>query len=292
MPNSLSILGFFAFLALVLAATLVLLRVRQDPGQFVPFQAPNSIIQTYETPFESPFSADFALQNSNYLILGPPGATRQRGHPTTAPPDMSSPTYGDMASETDALLYAPDPVCYDSPNNTLLCLGRVFNVSENTLAGAAVRVQLQQVGRTVRGQTASPEQPLIQPGSFAPYRAMFREQTMNFDAVQAIPLAAQIIDDLGADVSVRDVSAVHWMNDMGTGGRYELQANLVNNENRLASNIRVTITLFNQDDEVVGYRVLALSVPIAANGVYPIQMDIIPLTTDTDLHHTITVTAQ
>ena len=144
----------------------------------------------------------------------------------------------------------------------------------------------------IRAQTASPEQPLIQPGSFAPYRAMFREQTMDFDAVQAVPLSAQVVNEIRADVSVRDVSAIHWINDMGTGGRYELQATLVNNEDRQASNIRVTITLFNQDDEVVGYRVLALSVPIAANGIYPIQMDIIPLTTDTDLHHTITVTAQ
>lgn len=288
MPHSLSILGFFAFLALVLAATLVFLRLRQDPGQFTPIQATNSIIQAYETPF----STDFALQNSNYLILGPPGATRQRGHPTTAPPDRSTSSYSDNASGIDALLYAPDPVCYDSPNNTLLCLGRIFNVSENALAGAAVRVQLQQVGRTISEQTASPEQPLIQPGSFAPYRAMFREQTMDFDAVQAIPLAAQVVDEIGADVSVRDMSAIHWMSDTGTGGRYELQATLVNNEDRPASNIRVTITLFNHDDEVVGYRVLALSVPIAANGIYPIQMDIIPLTTDTDLHHTITVTAQ
>lgn len=282
MPNSLTILGFFAFLALVLAATLVLLRIRQEPGQFTPIPATNAVIQTYVTPF----STHLDPQNDYYLSLGPPGSIRQRGHPTTAPPDSY------IESGASASLYTPDPVCYDSPNNTLLCLGRVFNVTETTLAGTEIRVQLQQAGHTLREQIVSPEQPVIVPGSFAPYRAMFHEQTSDFDAVQAVPLTTQSVDDFGADVGIRDMSAVHWMNELGTGGRYVLQATLVNNEERPASNVRVTITLFNQDEEIVGYRVLALTVPIAANGIYPFQMDIIPLTTDTDLHHTIVVTAQ
>jgi hypothetical protein len=153
-----------------------------------------------------------------------------------------------------------------------------------------INVELWQDEQPLVANTVRSEQPVMRPGEFAPYRALFRDVPTSYDDVRASVQDATTTTADYPQLSVRDESAVYWQGAAEIG-RYEIQATLVNEEDAPAQDVRVTITVLNNDEEIVGYRVLALSAPIPANGIYPFKMDIIPLTIDRDLHYTLTVTA-
>lgn len=281
MPNYLSVLGFFAFVALVLVATFLLLRLRQNPGDFIPLTPTKPLLTAYQTPFQGLIPDETGY----FLTFGSPG-THIRGNPTTAPPTkifQQTPTINDA-------LYAPAPVCYTSANRTLICLGRVFNNSDKTVRDVQINVGLWQDEQPLAANTVRSEQPVMRPGEFAPYRALFRDVPTSYDDVRASVQDATTTTADYPQLSVRDESAVYWQGAAEIG-RYEIQATLVNEEDAPVQDVRVTITVLNGDEDIVGYRVLALSTPIPANGIYPFKMDIIPLTIDRDLHYTLTVTA-
>ncbi|QPC82574.1 hypothetical protein G4Y79_23275 [Phototrophicus methaneseepsis] len=286
MPNFWSIVGFFAFLALVLIATLMLLRLRQSPADFMPLTPIKPLITAYETPFWGQIPAETA-----YLTAFRQPGVHIRGNPTLAPPTKISQESVPIEDDSTAALLAPAPICYTSANSTLMCLGRVFNMGDVPLSDVRLHVSLLEDRNLLAEQTVISEQPIVMPGAFAPYRALFKDAPLGYDEIQAQVLRATLEASLRPELSVRDESATY-IQGASDIGRYEIQATIVNPHAEPAENVRVTVTVLNDDDEIVGYRVLALSAPIVPNGIYPFMMDIIPLTTDTDLHYTLTVTAR
>jgi hypothetical protein len=176
--------------------------------------------------------------------------------------------------------HSDDPTCYNSPNQGFLCLGRVWNETTETLSNITVRVSLfGDNGGIVAQQVIGLEQRYLPPKTSAPYRARFEQvATASENAHSAIEMLLPV---------ALPAQPIHVTGERGviaTTGRYIVTANLHNTSERLAEHIRLVVTLLDDTERVVGYRIQAVE-PLAAGTERSVRMELIPQVMAADLHH-------
>ena len=187
-------------------------------------------------------------------------------------------------------LSLPPPTCYETPLDSLLCLGEVPNTLDNPLEQVVVTVNLlDAAGAALASATAEIEQAIIPPGGSAPYRALFDvDPNAVAGAVAALQRAddAEGVDERFTPLEARDaeVSIVD--------GRYAVAATLYNPGLATAQAVRVIVTLKDDAGQVIGYRVARVADSIAPDESLPVRLEIVAQTSVPEPEYTVYVEAR
>jgi LysM repeat protein len=182
------------------------------------------------------------------------------------------------------------PVCYETPADSLLCLGSLENTLDYAIEQAVVLVQLQQIdGLILMSEAIEIEQSIIPAGESAPYRALFQTNPRDPAEVVARLLRAQpahAIDDRFAALIVQD--AIGRLEN----GRYIVTATVRNPGPEHAHAVRAIVTLRADDGTVVGYRVARPRETLRAGGSVRLRVEIVPQIPDITPEYTLRVEAR
>lgn len=224
------------------------------------------LINLTNTPFSPLLSADI-MQTPFY----PLGILTLRNN-QQAPPDIVVDT----------------PNCYTLSSRELSCLGQIWNNSTEVIGDTEIHLAFfDSIGHKIGEQTATSEQRITPPGSFAPYRAI-----LNAD------LASKIDDNTDISHSVVSFPAIniHMLNIVDsrgsiTAGRYNLTVTIQNNLGFDAQEIRLFTTLSGEQQEIIGYQVYEVG-NILKNGEQQlIQVEVIPHAIPQRINHFLHVEA-
>lgn len=179
-----------------------------------------------------------------------------------------SPTY-----TLPSLVLAP-PTCYETPAESLICLGRLDNTLDYPLERVVVRVQLVRAdGTPLASGEADIEQAVILAGASAPYRALFNS---NLSPVSGVIASLQRADPARA-VSARFVTlTVQEDEGAWVDGRYVVSATLFNSSPYDAEKPRIIVMLEDDAGRVVGYRVVQAAARLTAGGLLPVHIELVP----------------
>jgi hypothetical protein len=217
--------------------------------------------------------------DANHLSLGQPIIipAQPGAAPTTVP-------------ALPPMLPLTPPTCYETPAGSLLCLGSVDNTLDYPLEQAVVRVEVSgSDGKPLDSTVIEIEQAMIPPGQFAPYRALFDVDSRNVATVSAELVRANIAHDTG-----KRFTPVRVESDEGTtvNGRYVVTAVLYNPGPDNAQSIRVVVTLRDDTNQIVGYRVAQAGSDLAPGQRLPIRVEIVAEPTTTEPHRSVYVEAR
>jgi LysM repeat protein len=192
--------------------------------------------------------------------------------PTSAP---DAPAASPPPSSAEPLIAAA-PACYPTRGDQIVCLGAVDNALEYPVEQVDVRVDaLGMDGAVLAAAVASIEQALIPGGSSAPYRASFALSWDQFTGAAAAverAVAAVQADARFAELIIEDEAGVY------EDGRYRLTAAILNPDERPVAQVRAVVTLVDDAERVIGYRVVMPlgTAPLGAGERIALQIDIIP----------------
>lgn len=172
-----------------------------------------------------------------------------------------------LATSRQPAIFLPVPTCYSQPQRVIVCLGQVMNQGRQTVRDVRLSLRLGSQTRTV-----SPEQRLIMAGDSAPYRVQFdttsgdvQTQLDHFTLTSEQPLAVTLTDEQGSYHAASNGYGV-----------YEYRARLIVGEQALTRPWRLIVTLFDEQQRVVGYRVVDSDQPLPAHSNQSLQIEIIP----------------
>jgi LysM repeat protein len=179
-----------------------------------------------------------------------------------------------LPTATPLPLHLPSPTCYPLRTGSLLCLGRVDNRLDQPVEQVRVWVQLlDRDGNILAAQVASVDQQLIPIGMSAPYRVQFNTDPGAYAGVVATLVSAQAagqtLDRFATLVIATDSSAI-------ADEQYVVTATLVNPSPHPADSIRVVVTLFDDMQRVIGYRVVQLEGSLAGGEQRSVQIAVTP----------------
>jgi hypothetical protein len=178
---------------------------------------------------------------------------------------------------TPLLLMIDIPTCSETPVGSLWCVGLVRNTLSTTVAGVIVRVSLVTAdGTALAQQDVLSARPLIRPGEWSPYGALFTAPPDGVAGPVAELIAEEAMPQSNSDV-VLLVENLHDAPGANSGLAYHVQATI---ENPSGSPVRAVIvaTLLDSAGRVSGFREIAPDMPLAPGATFPIDLDITPLT--------------
>lgn len=169
-----------------------------------------------------------------------------------------------------ATVLLPAPTCYSQAQRGLICLGQVMNQGLQSLRDVRLLVRSGSQTRTV-----STEQRIIPSGTTAPYRVQFAAVTSTISAT----LDSYTLSDAPLPaVTLSHERGIYRPDNIGYGF-YDYRASLIVGDHSITSPWQVTVTLLDEEQRVVGYRVLDSTAPLLADRTYPIHLEIIPQVT-------------
>jgi hypothetical protein len=170
------------------------------------------------------------------------------------------------------------PTCYEQPTKRIVCLGRLNNTSNLALQDVQVSVQL---GR--HQQVVTIEQHTIYPQTFAPYRAQFANIAPT-SPVSAKIVKARSIEQVASELILADETGRYQPTTNGYG-HYDFSAVVINPTAKNILHPRLIVTVLNQENAVVGYRVVEIADEIRSYQQVVIQTQIIPQSVSDTLYH-------
>lgn len=185
-----------------------------------------------------------------------------------------TPRPGPDPTDTPSPALPETPVCYEAPENNILCLGQIENQSSGDLMRVAVLVALlDRDGIPFREQEVIISQRVIPAGEMAPYHALF--------AFESEPPAADLYGGVIATLLRAENSgserlkALVVQGDHGEeeGGHYVVSAQVYNPDLADMDDVRLVVTLYNGQGRLAGYRVLQLE-SLAAGARVPVRVEV------------------
>lgn len=188
-----------------------------------------------------------------------------------------------------ALLLRP-PVCYETPADSLLCLGGIENTYAYPVEQAAVVVQVRlRDGTLLTSEVTEIEQLVILPGATAPYRVLFDVSARDLLEATALLVRAHP----ARDVARRFVTlTVENERSQLADGRYVVTATVRNPGPDTARAVRVIVTLYDGEGSIIGYRVVRARSLLRPGGSLPIRVEILPQMNDITPAYTLYIEAQ
>jgi hypothetical protein len=169
-----------------------------------------------------------------------------------------------------------------------MCLGQVWNQSSNILTNIKVRVTLfGEHGQIISEQTIGLEQRYLPPETAAPYRAIFQHVKNEEYSTHAQVARVSVVNTSGVPITISEARGILSQQS----GRYVVTANIHNKTEQLADHIRLIVTLFDNKDAVIGYRIYPLDHTMPANSEQAVRVEVIPLMMGDNVRHILNIEA-
>jgi hypothetical protein len=182
-----------------------------------------------------------------------------------------------LPGSTPLLLMLDVPTCSETPVGSLWCVGLIRNTLSATVSGVIVRISLVTIdGTALAQQEALSARPLIRPGEWSPYGALFSNPPAGFAGPVAELIGAEAMPPSDAGV-ILAVENLHDTPAANTNPAYHVQATITNQSSTLVRAV-IVVTLFNSSGQVGGFREIAPDTPLAPGVPFPLDLDITPLT--------------
>lgn len=177
--------------------------------------------------------------------------------------------------------FATQPTCYPAPNAGYTCLGLVWNDGGSEVENGVVRVRLLDAQQRVMAEdSAALEQRSIPLRTAAPYRVQFQQVGTEYRRASA--------DVINIGSSALDIMPIAIRSQQATtlpGGRTRIEAWLHNDNRFVAQDVRLIATLFDEQERVIGYRVLELPGALDTGTERHVTVEVIPHTTAERITH-------
>jgi LysM repeat protein len=190
------------------------------------------------------------------------------GEPTVVP----TPT--PVALEIQGLAFHRTPV------GSLWCMGEVANMSGQPAEEVQVRVSLHdEQGRLLASGAAFAQLDIVASGGRAPFAILFAAPPTSFAQYQARVLSGVLSTHLGPrypDLEVVNEKG-EWL-DAGEGGNYRVRGEVHNTGGADAERVDLVITLYDEEDHVVGARTVGIAAEVFLVGaVAPFEVILTPV---------------
>ncbi|MCU0513755.1 MAG: hypothetical protein MUE40_14450 [Anaerolineae bacterium] len=178
------------------------------------------------------------------------------------------------------------PVCYDAPQQSVLCLGRVYN------AGSLPVHQVRLLGQHPLSRESlpfMPEQRYILPGDFAPYQLRLPDLNEQIPVLPPALAAVEVYRARPYDLTISDEQGV-LLREPGSYGRYVVTATLTNPHPRPLTGVQVVCSLTDRRGHLSGYRV-SLEQGLQPGETLRLHLELIPRRLDDTFSHRLSVLA-
>jgi LysM repeat protein len=174
------------------------------------------------------------------------------------------PTSPQNAPAGNALLASPTPGTlsirglnvYRTPVGSLECLGEVFNPSTNALGNVQLQIALldeaDQILLSVPFYVALD---VIPPGQSSPFRLLFTDPPAAYAKFSITPLRGETVDPTSRYAQMK----VTKVDGAASGSQYRVFGEISNADQVNATKVRLTVTTYDDQKRVVGYRDLMLN---------------------------------
>ena len=205
-----------------------------------------------------------------------------------------------IAAETDSYVVPTpipvltQPVCYETNNGGILCLGRVDNGYHYPLVQVVVLVEVYRAdGTLLESREVAIEQRLIPVGESAPYRIYIPADDAYIPADDFGTVSVSLLQAERAEQTDEYFAALIIDNQQveTNDGRYIASADLYNPGPEDVHLVRIVVTLYGDDEQVVGYRIIETGM-IPAGEIYSARIEITPMIDSLLLHHTLYIEAE
>ena len=245
------------------------------------------------SPTEIPSVTLISRTSGQTSTLSPPGlpiiATITPSIDENNDSEVISPTQPHIRNPTPTYppLMLPQPTCYQTAHNGILCLGHVENNLSFPIQRVSVIVEIYHAnGGLLRRQAVTLEQHMIPVGQSAPYRVVFASED-NYalpDSFGAVITRLIRADKAQNPASYRLPIQIEEEQGQWVDGWYHITATVRALQDISAS--RAIVTLYDESGRVAGYRILELNA-IPADETATIETTIIPQIMDVPLYHTL-----
>jgi LysM repeat protein len=191
------------------------------------------------------------------------------GEPTTVP----TPT--PVALQIQGLAF------YRTPVGSLWCMGEVSNRSGQPAEEIEVQVSLHdQQGQLLAMGQAFVQLDILAPGGRAPFAIFFEAPPSSFAQYQTRVLSGVPSTHLGPRYPDLEIVGGWggWLDDTPEGGTYQVKGEVRNTGSADAERVAVVVTLYDEEDHVVGARTVGIAPEVFLSGaVAPFDVTLTPL---------------
>lgn len=155
----------------------------------------------------------------------------------------------------------------------IVCLGEVFNpLSEPVEHIALEMLLLDETSEQVAWRMVTLEQRVLPAGDSAPYRVLFTAQERAARYILINAVRGSFFDKRTARFAVLNIQNQHGFKQ---DDRYLVAATLHNPNAQPVESIRLVVTLYNVEGDVIGYRVVELPQTLEAGKSLPVMVSVI-----------------
>jgi hypothetical protein len=172
-----------------------------------------------------------------------------------------------------APLGVPEPNCYETPVGSLWCLGLIRNDMLHPIEQIAIKViLLREDGSIIEERLTPTARAVLMPGEYAPYGVLFeRGAASSIGATAVLTRAVEITDPARIpNIVVRGVET------RIESSIYHVTGEVVNLGTRPVLDVQLVATLFDEQDQVTGFRQLHMGLTLAPGEATPFAMYAIP----------------
>ena len=180
------------------------------------------------------------------------------------------------------------PRCYDTVSPQLTCLGYVRNLSNESIRDVILWARFRGANGVTPGETRfSPEQRQIAAGDAAPYRVDAPRSRLETAVLELKVHGASRAGLTRHNLSLRDEAGLY----DPVSDSYRLTGSVVNLGTETARDIRLIVSLENEEGGIIGYRAFHVAQALPAGASLPVKLQLTPLTAAADVRHRVTIDA-
>jgi LysM repeat protein len=191
------------------------------------------------------------------------------GEPTTVP------------TPTPVALRIQGLAFYRTPVGSMWCMGEVSNLSGHPAEEIEVQVSLHdEEGQLLTMSAAFVQLDILAPGGRAPFAILFTAPPTSFAQYQTRVLSGVPSTHLGPRYPDLEVTEDWggWSDDAPEGGTYQVRGEVHNTGSADAEQVAVVITLYDEQDHVVGARSVGIPADVfLAGAMAPFDVTLTPL---------------
>lgn len=179
-------------------------------------------------------------------------------------------------------LQVAQPSCYETPTDSILCMGQIYNTQSYAVRRVDVRVQLLRAdGLILAERDIVIDQNTIPPGGSAPYSARFKAEWTNYTTAASLQ-QADVTPEIHFVPLIIENETIQYVN-----GRYTVWATLYNPSPYITEPPRLVLTLLDDRGQVVGYRAMGVDAGLDPEARQTIQIEAISQVRNAKLTHTL-----
>jgi LysM repeat protein len=174
------------------------------------------------------------------------------------------PTGPQAAQSGGALLPSPTPTTYSvrglnvfrTPVGSLECLGEVYNPGPNALGNVQLQIALlDEADQILQSATFFVPSEVIPAQQSAPFRLLFTDPPAAYSKFSVTPLRGESVDPATRYAQMK----VTKVDGAPSGSQYRVFGEVTNTDQANATKVRLTVTTYDADKRVIGYRDIELN---------------------------------